>query len=143
MALALSLSVPTKAVVAFWCEYGPSLFAQKLTVRYGEEYYLLFVLFCSPVNHLGSLPRNVGCVAAERLASLCTCSVVSSASFFSFFCQKKLFLLGHCWYTQGLMKALPQSRGRGIIITIKTIEAAGMSCLLHSMLNSLARGQAA
>lgn len=37
-----------------------------------------------------------------------------------------------------------QSRVRGgIIITIKTIEAAEMSCLLQSMVNSLARGQAA
>lgn len=35
------------------------------------------------------------------------------------------------------------TRGGGIIITIKTIEAAEMSCLLQSMLNSLARGQAA
>lgn len=43
-----------------------------------------------------------------------------------------------------VMKALPQSRGGGgIIITIKTIEAAEMSCLLQSMVNSLARGRAA
>lgn len=44
---------------------------------------------------------------------------------------------------QGVMKASTITRRGRIIITIKSIEAAEMSCLLQSVLNPLARGQAA
>lgn len=145
------ISVSTKAVVAFMarrrlCEYSPSVFAQKLTLKCGVEYYLhlrYFVLQCLMWVVAHSLPRNVRYVAAECLASLhLECCVQGFCLFcVGFFREKKELraLLMHA----RVMKALPQSRGRGIIITIKTIEAAEMSCLLQSMLNSLATGQAA
>lgn len=117
------------------------MFAQKLTTRCRVEYYLhlhYFVFQCVMWVVARSLPRNVRYVA-ERLASFhLECEKV----FYFFFLMKRMNL-GHCYSTQGVMKALSQSRGGGIIITIKTIEAAEMSCLWQSMLNPLARGRAA
>lgn len=98
------ISVSTKAVVAFMarrrlCEYSPSVFAQKLTLRCGVEYYLhlrYFVLQCLIWVVAHSLPRNVRYVAAECLASppgvLCARFLFVLCGFF--FVKRKN--LGHC-----------------------------------------------
>lgn len=99
------ISVSTKAVVAFMarrrlCEHSPSVFAQKLTLRCGVEYYLqlrYFVLQCLIWVVAHSLPRNVRYVAAECLASLFTWSVVCKVSVcFVWFFFVKRKNLGHC-----------------------------------------------